>query len=129
MKPIEPTIRKAAHFTQLLPVPSHRWMKLDLLKILVQRELEARYKRPILGDAWTIMNQWVQLLVYTYLFSIVLKVKLELKGLPANDFTFGLWLYAGLISWVVFISGISIAVFAIALWTYRCLQPTFADVL
>lgn len=97
--------RQAARLTKWLPVPSHWWTKLDLLKILVQRDLAARYKGSVLGNAWTVLNQLAQLLIYTYLFSIVLKVKLSLKGLPANDFTFGLWLFAGLIPWTAFITG------------------------
>jgi len=40
-------------------------------------------------------------------FSTVLKVKLTtLKGLPANDFTFGLWLFAGLLPWIAFTGGL-----------------------
>ncbi|MEP0980868.1 ABC transporter permease [Leptolyngbya sp. AS-A5] len=85
-------------------------MKLDLLKTLVQRDLEARYKGSVLGNAWAILHQLAQLLVYTYLFSIVLKVKLSLRGLPTNEFTFGLWLFAGLIPWTAFVAGLSGAV-------------------
>jgi len=99
--------RQVASWAAWLPVPSHWWVKLDLLKTLVQRDLEARYKGSVLGNAWSILNQLAQLLVYTYLFSIVLKVKLNLPGLPANNFTFGLWLFAGLIPWTAFITGFS----------------------
>jgi lipopolysaccharide transport system permease protein len=81
------------------------WAKLDLLKTLVQRNLEARYKGSVLGNLWPILNQLSQLLVYTYVFSIVLKVKLNLQGMPANNFTFGLWLFAGLIPWNAFTTG------------------------
>lgn len=82
-------------------------MKLDLLKVLVQRDLAARYQGSVLGNTWAVLNQLAQLLIYTYIFSIVLKIKLNLKGLPANDFTFGLWLFAGLVPWTAFISGFS----------------------
>ncbi|MCU0549683.1 MAG: ABC transporter permease [Leptolyngbya sp. Prado105] len=88
-----------------LPIPQSFWIKLDLLKTLVQRDLEAKYKGSILGNFWAILNQLAQLLVYTYLFSIVLKIKLNFRGLPANDFTFGLWMFAGLIPWTAFIAG------------------------
>ncbi|MBD2082342.1 ABC transporter permease [Leptolyngbya sp. FACHB-17] len=102
--------RKFGRVLHLLPVPPHWWMKLDLLKTLVQRDLEARYKGSVLGNAWAILHQLAQLLVYTYLFSIVLKVKLSLRGLPTNEFTFGLWLFAGLIPWTAFVAGLSGAV-------------------
>jgi lipopolysaccharide transport system permease protein len=40
-------------------------------------------------------------------FSIVLKVKLSLRGLPENNFTFGLWLFAGLLPWIAFTGGLT----------------------
>lgn len=100
-------MRKATRLVRWLPVPETLWVKLDLLKTLVQRDLEARYKGSVLGNSWALLHQLAQLLVYTYLFSIVLKVKLSLNGLPDNGFTFGLWLFAGLIPWTAFISGFS----------------------
>ncbi|EKQ67389.1 ABC-type polysaccharide/polyol phosphate export system, permease component [Leptolyngbyaceae cyanobacterium JSC-12] len=98
-------IRTFWKFSRWLPISSAGWTKLDLLKTLVQRDLEARYKGSILGNFWSLLNQLSQLLVYTYVFSVVLKVKLNLNGLPSNSFTFGLWLFAGLISWIAFTSG------------------------
>lgn len=82
-----------------------RWLKLNLLKTLVQRDLEARYKGSILGNLWPLLNQLSQLLIYTYVFSIVLKVKLDLDGVPANNVTYGLWLFAGLLPWTAFLVG------------------------
>ncbi|MCW6037298.1 ABC transporter permease [Spirulina subsalsa FACHB-351] len=82
---------------------------IDLLKALVQRDLEARYKGSIIGNLWPLLNQLSQLLIYTYVFSVVLQVKLSLKELPANDISYGLWLFAGLIPWITFISGLTLA--------------------
>lgn len=83
-------------------------LKIDLLRILVRRNLEARYKGSVLGNLWSIVNQLSQLLIYTYVFSIVLKVKLSLKGLPEeNSFVFGLWLFAGLVPWIAFTGGLT----------------------
>jgi len=98
-------VRKASKVRHLLPVPELWWGKLDLLGILVRRELEARYKGSILGNLWPLLNQLSQLLILTYVFSIVLRVKLSLEGLPANNFTFGLWLFAGLVPWTAFLNG------------------------
>lgn len=99
--------RRMWEVTHLLPIDSSHKASLDLLKTLVQRDLEARYKGSILGNLWPILNQLSQLLVYTYVFSIVLQVKLSLKGLPPNSFTFGLWLFAGLVPWIAFTGGLS----------------------
>jgi lipopolysaccharide transport system permease protein len=80
--------------------------QLELLKTLVQRDLAARYQGSILGNLWPVVNQLAQLFIYTYVFSLVLKVKLSLTGIPSNHFTFGLWLFAGLIPWTAFVSGL-----------------------
>lgn len=83
------------------------WLpKFNLLRTLVRRDLEARYKGSVLGNLWPLLNQLSQLLIYTYVFAIVLQVKLSLKGVPANNLTFGLWLFAGLLPWIAFTTGL-----------------------
>lgn len=98
---------KIAKVKSLLLVKTRQWRtKLDLLRTLVQRDLEARYKGSILGNLWPLINQISQLLIFTYVFSVILNVKLSLRGLPANQTTtFGLWLFAGLLPWTTFSSG------------------------
>ena len=99
-------IWQAGKVRRWLPVPDQWWAKFDLLRTLVRRDLEARYKGSLLGNLWPLLNQLSQLLIYTYVFSTVLKVKLSLKGLPANDLTFGLWLFAGLLPWIALTGGL-----------------------
>jgi lipopolysaccharide transport system permease protein len=100
-------VRKAGKLRRWLPVNEQWWAKFDLLRTLVRRDLEARYKGSILGNFWPLLNQLSQLLIYTYVFSIVLKVKLSnFKGLPENHFTFGFWLFAGLLPWIAFTGGL-----------------------
>ncbi|OKH16393.1 ABC transporter permease [Fischerella major NIES-592] len=99
-------VRKAGKLKKWLPINELWWAKFDLLRALVRRDLEARYKGSILGNLWALLNQLSQLLIYTYVFSVVLKVKLSLKGVPENNFTFGLWLFAGLLPWIAFSSGL-----------------------
>ncbi len=101
-------VRKVGRWRRILPIDEQLWVKFDLLRTLVRRDLEARYKGSVLGNLWPLLNQLSQLLIYTYVFSTVLKVKLTtLKGLPANDFTFGLWLFAGLLPWIAFMGGLT----------------------
>lgn len=100
-------VRKLGRTRGILPINGQLWVNFDLLRTLVRRDLEARYKGSVLGNLWPLLNQLSQLLIYTYVFSTVLKVKLTtLKGLPANDFTFGLWLFAGLLPWIAFTGGL-----------------------
>lgn len=95
-------LSKIAH---RLPISSAVWAKLSLLKTLVRRDLEARYKGSIIGNLWPLVNQLAQLAVYIYVFSFILKVKPHMGGLPDTGFGFGLWLFAGLIPWIAFTSG------------------------
>lgn len=89
-----------------LPASTRWWLKFNLLRSLVRRNLEAKYKGSILGNLWPLVTQLSQLLIYTYVFSIVLRVKLSLRGLPDNNITFGLWLFAGLLPWIALTSGL-----------------------
>jgi lipopolysaccharide transport system permease protein len=99
-------VQKARTFSRQLRSNHPLGMKLNLLKTLVQRDLEARYKGSVLGNLWPLLNQISQLFIYTYVFSIVLKVKLSLQGVPDNHFNFGLWLFAGLLPWSAFSGGL-----------------------
>ncbi len=96
-----------SNLRELLPIKASQWAKFDLLRTLTRRDLEARYKGSILGNLWPLINQLSQLLIYTYVFSIVLEVKLNLKGVEVDDtIAFGLWLFAGLVPWIAFTGGL-----------------------
>ncbi len=99
-------VRKAGRLRRIVPVNEQLWAKFGLLRILVKRDLEARYQGSVLGNLWPLVNQLSQLLIYTYVFSVVLRVKLTLKTLPENNFTFGLWIFAGLLAWIAFTGGL-----------------------
>ncbi|AFY91609.1 ABC transporter permease [Chamaesiphon minutus] len=98
---------KVGKLDRLVPAGDLQRAKFDLLRTLVRRDLEARYKGSVLGNLWPLVNQLSQLLIYTYVFAIVLKVKLSLHGVPENNFTFGLWLFTGLIPWMSFTGGLT----------------------
>jgi lipopolysaccharide transport system permease protein len=90
---------------------NHRlWEQADLLKTLIQRDLEARYKGSLLGRFWVVLNQVAQLLVYTFAFSIVLKAKsadLQSLGIQDESVAYGLWLFSGLVPWMAFTVGVT----------------------
>lgn len=60
---------------------------------LVKKELRGRYKGSVLGFLWTFINPLLQLLVYTFVFSIIM---------PNNIEKFYLYLFVGLIPWLFF---------------------------
>ncbi len=107
MRSIRGVLQKTEKLKRFLPVSDRQWAKFDLLRTLVRRDLEAKYKGSVLGNLWPLVNQLSQLLIYTYVFSIVLKVKLSLQGVPENNFTFGLWIFAGLLPWIAFVGGLT----------------------
>ncbi|MGL5196074.1 MAG: ABC transporter permease, partial [Chroococcales cyanobacterium] len=105
VRTIKGAFRKANPISQRSLLDEQLLIKLNLLKTLVQRDLAARYKGSVLGNLWPLVNQLSQLLIYTYVFSIILKVRLPATNLPENSFTFGLWLFAGLVPWIAFTTG------------------------
>ena len=64
----------------------------ELIALLVGRDLKVRYKRSILGMAWTLLNPILQTAVYTLVFSKIMKI-----GVPA----FPVFLLAGLLPWTL----------------------------
>ena len=106
--------RQIKRLKPLVPLSSDQWVKLDLLRTLVQREMEARYKGSILGNLWPLLNQLAQLLIYIYVFAIVLRVKVDLQEMPADrSLSFGLWLFAGLLPWLAFSGGLNQAAISV----------------
>ena len=65
----------------------------QMIYSLVRKELRGRYKGSALGFLWTFINPLLQLLVYTFVFSIVM---------PNNIDKFYLYLFVGLIPWLFF---------------------------
>ena len=75
MRAIHSVVRISGRLRRILPISEQWWTKFDLLRTLVRRDLEARYKGSVLGNLWSLVNPLSQLLIYTYVFSVVLKVK------------------------------------------------------
>lgn len=72
------------------------WGLRHLTAIMVKRDLLGRYKGSMMGFFWTIINPLGHLLLYTFVFSVVLKVKFG--GDPSTG-NFALYLMAGLLPW------------------------------
>lgn len=65
----------------------------EMVKMLVKRNLRGRYKNSFFGFAWTFMNPLFQLVVYTLLFSVILRSDIE---------QYALFLFVALIPWMAF---------------------------
>lgn len=65
----------------------------EMIRSLVRKELRGRYKGSILGFLWTFINPLLQLMVYTIVFSTILKSDID---------KYYLFLFVALIPWIFF---------------------------
>ncbi len=63
---------------------------IDLLRELIVRDIKLRYKRSLLGIAWSLLNPLAQLLVFSLIFGFVL---------PLNIPNYASFLFTGLLAW------------------------------
>src|SRR3989304_6855086 len=70
-----------------------------MIRNMVIRDIRARYIGSFLGIFWSIIHPLTQLLVYYFVFSVILKVKL---GPEYETTNFAIWLVAGLLPWMFF---------------------------
>lgn len=69
----------------------------EMLRSLVRRDLRGRYKGSVLGFLWTFLNPLLQLLVYTLLFSQIMRAGID---------DYYLFLFVALIPWMFFANSI-----------------------
>lgn len=78
----------------------------ELLVNLTLRDLRGRYKRSVLGWAWSLLNPLATMLIFSLVFRVVLKVPVP-RGDPSGLSNFAFFLLSGLIFWNLFSSGVS----------------------
>lgn len=71
------------------------WRHRFLISRLARREIEQRYRGSVLGILWSLVTPLVLLLVYTFAFSVVFRVRWEVQ--PESHAAFALVLFAGLL--------------------------------
>jgi ABC-type polysaccharide/polyol phosphate export permease len=76
---------------------SHR----ELISNLTQRDLKGRYKRSVLGWAWSLMNPAMSLAIYSLVFGVFFKVQAPI-GANGTLKNFALYLFCGLVVWNAF---------------------------
>lgn len=65
---------------------------------LVRKDLRGRYKGSVLGFLWTFVNPLLQLIVYSIVFSIIVKMGID---------NFSMFLFVALVPWIFFSSCIT----------------------
>ena len=77
------------------------WGYRSLIRNLARRDLSARYKKSVLGWAWSLINPASTLLIYSVVFGTILKVTPPPGHNPSVK-VFALYLFTGLIIWNCF---------------------------
>jgi len=80
------------------------WDHRKLIAMMVRRDSLGKYKGSLLGALWPMINPIGHLILYTFLFCVILKVKLGGDGSTSN---FALYLMAGLLPWGAFSEAVS----------------------
>ena len=77
------------------------WKGRELLKQLVRRNIEARYKGTIMGLVWMVVTPLVMLAVYTFVFGLVFKARWG-AGFGDSKAAFALILFCGMAVFNIF---------------------------
>lgn len=70
----------------------------QMIASLVRKDLRGRYKGSVLGFLWTFINPLLQLVVYTLVFSVIMKNGIE---------KYYIFLFVALVPWIFFSSSVT----------------------
>jgi lipopolysaccharide transport system permease protein len=87
--------------------PSEVLARRELLWNLTLREMRGRYKRNVLGWAWSMLNPLATMVIYTIVFSAFLTATPE-PGDPSGLDSYALFLMCGLLPWNFFAVSVSV---------------------
>lgn len=74
-----------------------------LVRSFVKRDLQARYKGSAIGLFWSVIHPLIMLVLYTVVFSSILKVRV---GISEGTEQFAIFLFCGLLPWNAFAEGL-----------------------
>jgi len=72
----------------------------ELVRSLIFRDIRSRYKQSVLGIAWALLQPLAMMLIYTLVFSHIVKIKTD--GIPYPIFS-----YIALLPWTFFSGGLT----------------------
>ncbi|MEO7124046.1 MAG: ABC transporter permease, partial [Lacisediminihabitans sp.] len=85
------------------------WASRELLANLTMREVRGKYKRTVLGQLWSLANPLALMLIYTFVFGFIFRVK-PAAGDPSGLDVFALWLLCGLLPWTFFATVVNVGI-------------------
>lgn len=75
------------------------WQFRGFILSSVKREFQSRYQNSLLGGVWTVINPLAMILVYTLVFSQLMRARLPGSD---NSLAYGIYLCAGVLTWGFF---------------------------
>lgn len=86
-----------------MSVVTELWSHRSLVYNLAERDLRSRYRRSVLGWAWSLINPASTLLIYTLVFGTFLKATPPPAMNPSASY-YAIYLYSALVVWWAFAS-------------------------
>lgn len=83
----------------LFTIPKTLWMYRGFVVGNVKREFQSKYRNSLLGAAWNVLNPLAMIVVYTVIFSQVMRSKLP--GVDSS-FAYSIHLCSGTLTWGLF---------------------------
>jgi lipopolysaccharide transport system permease protein len=93
--------KRVSGYFNPIRIPMHLWKYRDLIRQLTWREVVGRYKGSFIGLGWSFIQPLAMLCVYTFVFSVIFKVRWGVETGEGKAF-FALALFIGLITFNVF---------------------------
>jgi lipopolysaccharide transport system permease protein len=75
----------------------------NTIKAFVRRDIHGRYVTSVMGLSWAIIQPLALLLLYTFLFSYILKIRF---GAAGSTKSFAVYLFCGMLPWIAFSEGV-----------------------
>jgi len=83
----------------------HYWLDLwryrELFRVLAWRDLSVRYKQTVIGVLWALIRPFLTMLVFTVIFGRIAKLPTD------GDAPYALMVFAGILPWTFFSTGLS----------------------
>ena len=76
------------------------WEYRELLYFMVWRDIKVRYKQTLLGILWIVLQPFITIIIFTFLFGRLLNV-------PTGDVPYPVFLYSALLPWQYFATSLS----------------------
>src|SRR5271169_6046924 len=77
------------------------WRYRELFQVLAWRDLSVRYKQTVIGVLWALIRPFLTMLIFTIIFGRIAKLPTD------GNAPYALMVFAGILPWTLFSSGLS----------------------